>query len=124
METQLLAYGTHQAHISKPVDGVPTRAHMEKRVKNMTRTYGADSKEAREAREQLHGPSIDETGQRVWNLYLQIQRWRGVGGMGAAPITLHDLDAFERRYGFSLTPFECDCIKSLDLAYLNTRADS
>lgn len=56
----------------------------------------------------------------MWDVYLSLQRWRGAGGMGNAPMTLHDLSAFEARYGYTLTPWEADCLNALDRAHLAT----
>jgi hypothetical protein len=122
-EERLLSFGTHQANLSKPDDaGVAARKHMEKRLANMTRRFGASSVEVREARAALDGPAVGPVERRLWNRFLELQRWRSGGGMSNAPITLPDIEAYERRYGVQLTAFETDCMKSLDLAFLNTRA--
>jgi hypothetical protein len=36
-------------------------------------------------------------------------------------MTLHDLAAFEARYGLKLTPWEADVMKSLDLTQLSVQ---
>lgn len=39
--------------------------------------------------------------------------------MGLAPLTLHDLDAYERRYGIAIAPEDADVLKRLDFVRLN-----
>jgi hypothetical protein len=34
--------------------------------------------------------------------------------MGPSPLTLHDLAAYESRYGIPLSPEDCDTLKRID----------
>lgn len=54
-------------------------------------------------------------GWDAWAAFLDLDRWRGVGMTGLAPLTLHDVDAYERRYGVAL---DADLMKRLDFARL------
>lgn len=51
-------------------------------------------------------------------MFLDLDRWRGVGMMGPSPLTLHDLDAYERRYGLTLSSEDADAVKRMDLTRL------
>ena len=42
--------------------------------------------------------------------------------MGASPVTAHDLLAFCTLYGVTVTPWQADCLKALDIAHLNAQA--
>ena len=42
--------------------------------------------------------------------------------MGASPLTAPDLLAFCTLYGVNPTPWQCDCLKALDVAHLNAQA--
>jgi len=66
----------------------------------------------------LDGPPLPADGAWLWDVFLDLDRWRGVGMMGLAPLTLHDLDAYERRYGLALSPEDADLLKRLDLVRL------
>lgn len=43
-----------------------------------------------------------------------MDRWRGGGGMGLMPLTLHDVAAYERAFGVRFLPAELDVLKALD----------
>lgn len=47
--------------------------------------------------------------------YDTLAMWRGVGGFGPSPLTLADVDAYERRFGRRFLPGELDLVKRLDL---------
>jgi hypothetical protein len=55
----------------------------------------------------------------LWGVFCDLDRWRGMGMMGMAPLTLHDLAAYEARYGIALGPDEADLLKRIDVARLN-----
>lgn len=69
----------------------------------------------------LKGPPISDDARQLWHRYLALQRWRGASSMGMSPITLHDIDAYERRYGEPFTSWETDVMKTIDLAFLASR---
>lgn len=50
----------------------------------------------------------------LWRHFCAINHWRGAGGFGAAPLTLPDIDAYERRFGVVFMAGELDLIKQLD----------
>ena len=70
------------------------------------------------ARAQLIGPPLPPDGAWLWGVFLDLDRWRGAGGMGMAPLTLHDLEAYERKYGITLDAGDCDVLKHLDVERL------
>jgi hypothetical protein len=74
------------------------------------------------ARRQLVAPALPVDGAWLWAAFLELDRWRGMGMMGPAPLTLHDLAAYEARYGVTLTPDEADAIKALDAERLAAAA--
>ena len=53
-------------------------------------------------------------------VFHRMSEWRGVGGFGPAPLTLHDVEVFERRMrdGRAYLPGELDLLKRLDATLL------
>lgn len=60
----------------------------------------------------------------LWQSFLDLDRWRGGGGMGMAPLTLHDVEAWERRTGVTLSAEDCDVVKQLDIVRLTAASAS
>lgn len=54
----------------------------------------------------------------LWSLFLDLDRWRGTSGMGPMPLTLHDVEAYERRHGVTVSAADCDALKTLDFVKL------
>ena len=50
----------------------------------------------------------------LWRHFTALSAWRGSGGMGAAPLTLADVAAYEARFGVTFLPGELDLLKRLD----------
>lgn len=90
-------------------DGRTERAHLE--------TVAAVS---RQARERLAAHPCPPVMRRHLSDFRRVSRWRGGGGMGSAPLTLHDIEAYERRLrgGRLFTPGELDLFKRLDTVTL------
>lgn len=66
------------------------------------------------AQQQLDGPPFPHVLAELWRHFRALDRWRGGGGMGPMPLTLHDVDAYARHYGWTPTPPELDVLKALD----------
>lgn len=66
------------------------------------------------ARQELAGPPFPRVLGHLWRHFTALDRWRGGGGMGLMPLTLHDVDAYARHYGWTPTPPELDVVKALD----------
>lgn len=96
------------AHVEP--DGRTTREHLESVAK---RSAGA--------RRELEGPPLPRELVPLWDAFLDLHRWRGVGGMGPAPLTLADIEVWERRFfpeGMRFSPAELDLLKRLDTVAL------
>lgn len=63
-------------------------------------------------------PPLDADEHRVWALFCDLDRWRGAGGMGPMPLTLHDLAAYEARFGVRLAASTVELVKQLDAVHL------
>lgn len=70
------------------------------------------------AQKELRGPTLPPELAWLWSVFCDLDRWRGAGMMGLAPLTLHDLDAYERRYGVTLAAEDADVMKRLDFVRL------
>jgi hypothetical protein len=57
-------------------------------------------------------------GAWLWGVFLQLHHARGAGGMGPAPITLPDLQAWQQVYGVRLAPWEVETLQAMDHAAL------
>lgn len=68
------------------------------------------------------GPEVPWGAARVWGLFLRLHEARGAGGFGPAPITLSDMDAFQRLSGELLRPWEVEIIRTLDREVLTWAA--
>lgn len=55
----------------------------------------------------------------LWRVYHRLRRRIGAGFAGPNPITWQDIDAFVRRTGLSLAPWEIEAIEGIDDAFLN-----
>ncbi len=62
----------------------------------------------------LRGPALPDDGVFAWVVFCDLDRWRGAGGFGMTPLTLHDLAAYEARYGIRLDPETVELVKVLD----------
>lgn len=66
------------------------------------------------AQQELDGPPLPRGLAYLWRHFCALDRWRGGGGMGLVPLTLHDLAAYQRHYGATLAAPDLDAIKALD----------
>jgi len=62
----------------------------------------------------LRGPSLPSAGVFAWVVFLDLDRWRGAGGFGMTPLTLHDLAAYEARYDVRIDAETVELVKALD----------
>lgn len=68
-------------------------------------------------------PELDGAGAplelvHVWDWYLALDAARGGSGFGPNPISYQEIAAWAQFSGARPTPFEVECLRSLDLAYL------
>ncbi|QPF82500.1 hypothetical protein IC762_22395 [Bradyrhizobium genosp. L] len=68
------------------------------------------------------GPEIPVAGRRVWGIFLDLNRTRG-GGMGPAPISYGEIEAWSLMRREPVRPFELDVIRALDEAFLKECAE-
>lgn len=55
----------------------------------------------------------------LWRAYLRLRRRAAVGMSGPQPIGWQDIDAFARRAGMRLAPWEIEILEELDDIYLS-----
>jgi hypothetical protein len=55
----------------------------------------------------------------LWDAYLRLRRRKGGGFAGPEPISWQDIDAFVRRSGLRLAPWEISLLEALDDIYLS-----
>jgi len=58
----------------------------------------------------------------VWHAWSRIRRRKGAGNSGPAPIEWADIDAFLRRSGVRLAPYEIEFIEMIDDEFLKAHA--
>jgi hypothetical protein len=54
----------------------------------------------------------------VWKAFFRMRRRKGAGFSGPAPLEWSDFDAFVRRSGLNLSPWEVELLERLDDLYL------
>lgn len=64
--------------------------------------------------EKLRGPSLPADAVFAWVVFCDVDRWRGAGGFGMAPLTLHDIAAYEGRHGLTLDAETLELVKACD----------
>lgn len=69
------------------------------------------------------GPERPPAGDYLWGWFLELHRVRG-GGMGPAPITFQDLEAWARMRALRLAPWEVEVIQDLDTTWMNAQAEA
>lgn len=69
------------------------------------------------AMEEPDAPEMPTAGSRICRIFNDLNRTRG-GGMGPAPITWQEIDAWSRARGEPVRSFELDIIRALDAAWL------
>lgn len=74
------------------------------------------------AMEQSDAPEMPPAGLRIWRIFTDLNRTRG-GGMGPAPISYQEIDAWSRLRGEPVRPFELDILRALDMAWLEVAAE-
>ena len=112
-----MAYARHQFAMSKrQPDGRTVREHLV-----FARDKARDPAKRAKLAADVDGPPLPAAFRPLWDAFMELHRWRGVGAMSMAPLTLHDIEAWERRYlprGCRLTPDDLDVLKRLDGAAL------
>jgi hypothetical protein len=67
--------------------------------------------------ELYHGPKLPPLAAHLWRWWLELCETRGGTGFGPAPLTRHDLHAWEADEGRAIEPWERRAIFRLDAAY-------
>lgn len=58
----------------------------------------------------------------LWAHFIELHNTRG-GGMGPAPISYSEIQAYVSMTGIYLEPWEIDCIKAMDRAFMKVEGD-
>lgn len=58
----------------------------------------------------------------LWRWFRDLEMARQGGQMGPQPLTYQEMEAWSRLARVRLTPWEADCLRSLDVVYLNDYA--
>lgn len=92
-------------------DGATMRAHLEAAAK-----MGSVAAKAELAKDLSPGPLA-----YLWHWFLELHARRGMGGMGPAPITWPDLQAWSALMRRALDPWEYALIGVLDNVFFETK---
>ncbi|MDA9530330.1 hypothetical protein ACM42_18235 [Bradyrhizobium sp. CCBAU 25338] len=68
------------------------------------------------------GPEVPMAGRRVWSVFLDLTATRSVG-MGPAPISFGEIEAWSRLNREPIRPFELTMLRALDAAFLKAAAE-
>ncbi len=77
------------------------------------------AKRVAEIKDELALPELPAALAHLWRAYLRLRRRKASGFAGPSPIEWHDIDAFIRRSGISLAPWEVEIIEAVDDVYLS-----
>ena len=105
----LIEFARSEFELDQPDEqGVSKRATL----LDVERQTGETPKALLEARQQPEGTEF------VWQVFNELSMTRGIGMAGAQPITYLELDAYQRVSGLTLTAFELQAIRELDITFL------
>jgi hypothetical protein len=90
--------------LKREADGRTTRDHLQPLA----------DKGHKLAQSKLAGPPLPHGYGPLWECFLELDAWRGGGGMGMSPLTLQDVAAWESRSGVTLTTQDMHLLKRLD----------
>lgn len=96
-------------------DSGSVRSHLERAAQK-------DTPSGRAARAELAKVALPRAFRAVWRHYQALDAWRSGGGMGPAPLTLADVEAYERRFKVTFLPGVLDLFKALDAVSLSPSA--
>lgn len=86
----------------------PRRVHLQKL---------AEQDDLASQAELLNQPKMPPAMAYIWAWWRELDQTRGAGGMSVAPLTRHDIHAWEHDEGQSLEPWERRLIIRLDAAW-------
>lgn len=69
-------------------------------------------------------PELPPLAAHVWRYFIDLSRTRGGTGFGPAPISRHDIHAWEADEAQVLEPWERRALLAIDVAYLNSVANT
>jgi hypothetical protein len=78
----------------------------------------ANKKRIAELSAELAMPPFPKALAYLWRAYLRLRRRQGAGFSGPQPVGWQDIDAFLRRSGLRMAPWEIELIEALDDIYL------
>ncbi len=88
----------------------------------MTKLERAERKNAAERVAELEAelamPPFPKAATYLWRTYLRLRRRCAPGFAGPVPVSWQDIDAFIKRSGLRLDPWEIEIIETLDNMYL------
>ena len=73
---------------------------------------------------QLDIPPLPLGCELLWLTFQQLHQSRGSAGMGPAPISQQDLQAWQHNNGVQLTPWEADTLMALDAVALKSLSET
>ena len=103
----LIDHVIKNTELSRLVDGVPLRSHLE----HLVRVTGEDDPE-------LHVPPFPEPLRRLWDKFLSLHEGRTYGINGVNPVSYTDIDAWMRVTGNDLDEWEVKAFMKIDKAWL------
>lgn len=104
---------------AKGADGAGLRDHIEQLCKQTGKTR----KELGLSGDDDDDDDIPQAGRHLWDWFWELHQGRGSNGFSPNPISWTELDAWARRFGLDLNPFELCALKSMDRAYLAACAE-
>ena len=93
---------------------------MRESYKQVLESANKDSPSYQSALEKLENePSVPFCAEHLWNWFWELHSTRSAGMNGPDPISYLEIDAWEKKTGKIVHPFEVKIIKDLDAAYIN-----
>ncbi len=112
-----MAFAEHEHRLGAPV------THPDGKDAGTQRSHLLAAAEAGNvaARRTLDAHPCPAVFRSLYRHFQTLSLWRSAGGMGPSPLTLHDVAAYEARYGVRFFPGELDLLKRLDAIALTPR---
>lgn len=68
--------------------------------------------------EESERPEIPYEGEQLWDFFWRLSMGRGSTGFGVSPFQFSEIEAWSRVNRVQLDPWEVDCLKAMDMAFL------
>lgn len=69
-------------------------------------------------------PEVPWAGMRAWSIFLALNKGRGAGMSGPAPLASAEIEAYARLRREPLRPFELDMLTALDAAWMEAAREA